>query len=128
MLYETEEGMSSPLAGCAIFLVEDEALIALDIAAAFEEVGAHVVISHYLREALEVAGHYDWSAAILDYALVDGDCTGLCEELIARGIPCVVYSGHNVLPSSSKICVYVAKPITPDVLVGAVEQLLKARH
>jgi DNA-binding response OmpR family regulator len=117
--------MSSPLAGCAIFLVEDEALIALDIAAAFEEAGAHVVISHYLSEALEIASHHDWSAAILDYALVDGDCTALCEQLIARGIPCVIYSGHSVLPSSSEICVHVAKPITPDVLVGAVDRLLR---
>ena len=55
------------LAGRSILIVEDEPLIALDIAAEFEKVGAQVVQTATLKEALHLIEADGLSAAILEY-------------------------------------------------------------
>ena len=117
--------MSAQLAGHAILVVEDEPLIALDIAETFERAGACVIISHRLGDALGVIEAHDWSAAVLDYELPDGDCSLLCEQLRTRGVPFVVHTGHAELPRASLGGIHVCKPASTDELVGALEQLLK---
>ena len=79
----------------AILVVEDEPLIALDIATEFEKRGARVSIANTLKEALASVEADGLSAAVLDHALPDGDSTQLCERLTKRGIPFVTYSGYT---------------------------------
>jgi DNA-binding response OmpR family regulator len=86
--------MSFPLSGCAILVVEDEALIALHIADAFECAGARVVTSHSLKTALQLFEAEDWSAAVLDHILGDEDSSPLCHRLTERNIPFVLYSAR----------------------------------
>ena len=54
------------LFGQTVLVVEDEPLIAHDIAQTFEQVGARVVVAGSLQAALKAAATNTFSAAILD--------------------------------------------------------------
>lgn len=69
------------LKGLSILVVEDEPLIALDIAVAFEESGAHITSTNTLKHAVLLVEHDGLSGAILDHALPDGDSSILCQRL-----------------------------------------------
>jgi DNA-binding NtrC family response regulator len=86
--------MSRPhLQGCSILIVEDEPLIVMDISMAFEHTGAHVTTTNTVKHAKVLVEHDGLSAAILDHALSDGECTNLCARLLERNIPFLMYSG-----------------------------------
>lgn len=118
--------MPYQLAGHAILVVEDEPLIALDIADTLERAGARVIISYGLTEALGTINAHDWSAAVLDYELPDGNCSSLCEQLRTRGVPFVVHTGHDELSRTYLGGVHVCKPASGDKLVETLEQVLKS--
>ena len=118
--------VSTSLAGCSILVVEDEPLIALDIAHTFEDVGAQVVAVTSLRSALVAVEKGGLSAAILDHALGDGDSSRLYGRLNERSIPFVIYSGYAEIGGLGPLGVHLAKPASPDVLVSTVERLLRS--
>lgn len=110
----------------SILVVEDEPLIALDIAAEFEKRGARVSIANTLKEALASVEADGLSAAVLDHALPDGDSTQLCERLTKRGIPFVTYSGYTRADVAGRAGVVVEKPAPVSILVATVLSLLSA--
>jgi DNA-binding response OmpR family regulator len=110
----------------AILVVEDEPLVAFDIATEFEKRGARVSIAHTLKEALASVEADGLSAAVLDHALPDGDSTQLCERLTKRGIPFVTYSGYTRADVAGRTGVLVEKPAPVSILVATVLGLLSA--
>ena len=114
------------LRGRSILVVEDEALIGLDIRTALEKAGAYVTATNTARHALILVEHDGLAAAIMDHALADGDSTELCTRLAARGIPYISYSGYNP-EGASPAAPFVGKPASMDTLLGAVEKLLIER-
>ena len=84
-----------PLSGAALLVVQDEPLVALDLRQNLESAGAYVFAATQLSHALQLAGHPDITAAVLDYRLADGDATPICTLLSERGIPFVFYSGYD---------------------------------
>jgi CheY-like chemotaxis protein len=82
------------LQNCSILVVEDEPLIALDVAHAFQNAGAQVATTHTVRDALALAENNRFSAAIIDHALSDGDSSTLREKLSELG-PFLNYSGRE---------------------------------
>ena len=111
------------LSGSRVLVVEDEALIAIDISSALAAAGAEVVIATTLKQALQFVREQCLAAAIIDHRLPDGDSDPLRDRLLALGVPCVVCSGSR-LPDPS--CVQFSKPVDPEVLVSALERLLRA--
>ena len=112
------------LFGRSVLIVEDEPLIALDLALEFEKVGAFVLTAHSLAEATKLVERDDLAAAVLDFGLGDGDAEALCLRLNRRGIPFVLHSGyshHGPVCSGGKV---VPKPATPSALIAAVRQML----
>ena len=89
--------MGGPLTGRLILIAEDEPLIALDVKQTFEEEGAKVIVARTLDDALRGVEHPALSAAVLDYALGDGDSSGICERMKERKIPFIVYTGYDNL-------------------------------
>ena len=85
------------LEDCAILIVEDEPMIAMDLAQAFERAGAGIAVTSSLRHALILVEDQNLSAAVLDHVLSDGDSSPLCRRLEERGLPFVVYSGLGKL-------------------------------
>jgi DNA-binding response OmpR family regulator len=115
---------SSTLNGRSILIAEDEPLIALDIAEAFKEAGAAIVVTSTVHHALVLVEHDDLSAAVLDHALHDGDSSPLCQRLNERKLPFVVYSGLGKLHGACAKGPHIKKPENPKVLVSMVERLI----
>ena len=112
------------LHGRSILIVEDEPLIALDIAQAFEDAGAEIVVTSTLHHALVLVEHDGLSAAVLDHALHDGDSSPLCQRLDQRSLPFVIYSGLGKLHGACAKGVQVAKPEDPKALVVIIANLI----
>jgi len=114
------------LQGRTILIVEDEPLIAMDIAQGFKDAGAEVVTSTTLKQALVLVEHDGLAAAILDHGLIDGDSAIVRARLKEREIPFVVYSGFGEAHLGSDVPL-VKKPAPAGVLVATVEGLLKGK-
>jgi DNA-binding response OmpR family regulator len=113
------------LRGRSILVVENEMLIAMDIVQALESAGANPTMTTTVRHALILVEHDGLSAAIMDHALSDGDSAALCARLTERGIPYVSYSGYDPVKGASKDAPHISKPATMDVLMSAMEGLLR---
>ena len=112
------------LAGRSILIIEDEALIAFDLAQAFEEAGADVTTTSTLHHAELLVRHDGLSAAVVDHALGDGDTQSICNYLKQRSVPFVTYSGFGA-PELGECCgVFISKPSTPEFVVEAIVDLL----
>lgn len=96
--------------GALILIVEDNPIIALDMAFAVEDVGGIVVgPAASIKEALVLIERQSIAGAILDVNLVDGEISPVAERLMSDDIPFVVQTGVG-LP-----CDLAAK--FPDIVV-----------
>jgi DNA-binding response OmpR family regulator len=116
------------LDGCIVLVVEDEPLIALDIANAFGNAGAEVVIARTLDDAMKKAELPNLTAAVIDHALHDGGTTSdVCAKLNERNVPFIVYSGFSKLEGACASGELVHKPASPQMLVATMQGVL-AQH
>jgi two-component system, response regulator PdtaR len=76
-----------------ILVLEDEAVIALDLADAFERSGHLVVCFAVAGDANAWLDDNRPSAAVLDFQLQDGDCRCLMRRIKHMGVPIVIHSG-----------------------------------
>jgi DNA-binding response OmpR family regulator len=113
------------LTGHKILLVEDEPLIALDIAEGLQAAGASVLTAYTLRDGLRFVSEPDLSAAILDFGLSDGEAQALCERLDERRVPFILHTGYAKADVQCGSGVVVSKPATPQELVSTVQKLLQ---
>ena len=109
----------------AILIVEDEPMIAMDVAQAFERAGAATAVTSTLHNALILVEDEKLSAAVLDHILPDGESSPLCKRLEERGLPFVVYSGIGDMHGPCALGTQVTKPENPSVLVSMVAKLLE---
>ena len=119
--------MDAILQGRWILVVEDQSLVALDIADSLTKAGATVLSAATLEAGLPLAEHPYLAAAILDFGLRDGDSGVLCARLTERGIPFVVYTGYEEVHESCRAGVLVRKPALPDTLMKTVAHLLEQK-
>jgi len=80
-----------------IFIVDDEALIAFEMADALEDLGFEVVgPSTHLKDAIDVAAEEDFDVACLDVNLGRGDTSEpIARILTERGIPYVYITAYE---------------------------------
>jgi CheY-like chemotaxis protein len=136
-----EHGPFSPRTGCgrepqrrldckSILIVEDEAIVALDLELAFEDEGARIVgPALSLKAALALLD----SDAAIDGAVLDVDLGGrdvfpVAEILRDRHIPFVFHTGHAsraMLEDRFPGTIACNKPTLPSVLITA---LLRVKH
>ena len=112
------------LAGRSVLLVEDEAMIALDVGECFKDAGASIVEAHNIKQALKAIQTSKIDAAVLDYKLDDGVSTEICSKLEDRKIPFVIHSGYDKIEGACEDGVKVQKPANPKELVRIVTKLL----
>jgi DNA-binding response OmpR family regulator len=120
---------SMMLADMNVLIVEDEALIALDIAMTVEDGGATVV-----GPVGDVASALDRSDAA-DLAILDVDLCGepvfpVADRLQANGVPFIFHTGRHDISvlrlRYGDAVEIVEKPSTPDYLVSRLADLLRA--
>jgi CheY-like chemotaxis protein len=114
-----------PLAGRSILVVEDNAIIAMDVVQGLQAAGASVSEARSLSDALRKAECPSLSAAVLDHALNDGDASQVCDRLDQRCIPFVIYSGYDYVEGPCSEGEHVSKPVPSSVLVDAVVSLFR---
>src|SRR4030095_6734358 len=113
------------LSGCRILVVDDEALIALDIAAALENEGAVVVgPANNVAEAKRLLAE-TIHCAILDVSLGKESVSPLVRELQASGVPLVFVTGYDEhdLPAVWRVWPILPKPIVTTYLVDTAARM-----
>ena len=115
---------SNPL----VLVVEDEALVAVDLQAELEESGFRVAGPFTTcAAALTWLGTERPNVAVLDTVLKDGPCREVALALARRGVPFLIYSGHREdkqLLAEFHHVTWLEKPMPPSVLVDRCRQLL----
>jgi CheY-like chemotaxis protein len=78
-----------------VLVVEDEALLAMEIESIVEDAGCTVVgPAHGVAAALPLAGGETLDAALLDLNLGDGNGTEVARVLAERGVPFAFVTGY----------------------------------
>jgi DNA-binding NtrC family response regulator len=117
------------LSGTRVLLVEDEAIIALDLADTFASAGADVVgpVSS-VREALRLLDGAVVDTALLDFNVADGEVTPVLDLLISRGVPVVIYTGRGLPEALSARHPNLSVLRKPLSTARIVEELVRVSH
>lgn len=111
------------LLGKRILIVEDQALLALELQFAFEDEGAEVIGPALSLAAARqaVVEHVEIDLAVLDVDLSGADVYPVAAMLQQRGVPFVFHTGHGTEPEihalfpGATICI---KPTLPHALIA----------
>lgn len=114
-----------------VLLLEDEALIAIDVEMTLNSAGFSVVKFARCDEAETWLADNSPDVAIIDVALSDGVCVNAAQTLAQRGIPFVVHSGDPAT-AEAKHPVFQAgkwfnKPSSVEKLAAEVSRLASIR-
>ena len=120
-------GHSRPL----VLLAEDQAIIAIELedslaAAGFAVAGPFTTCKQ--AEAWLRSGKPD--AAIVDHELKDGNCDALIGDLSRRGVPTIVFTGHEAprpAPAHPRQAIWVTKPIAFPALLSELRRQMQAQ-
>jgi DNA-binding NtrC family response regulator len=116
------------LNGKRVLVVEDEMLIAMDLADMLENEGASTSLAATLEKGLEVAHSQVLDLAILDVTLGQGaTCAPIASALRERGVPYVLHSGG--LQGAEEVLLeggapVVEKPSAPPQMLEAIARAL----
>jgi DNA-binding response OmpR family regulator len=117
------------LKGRRVLIVEDEGLIALDIADALTDAGVDVIgpITS-LDKALVIASEVPADVALLDVSLARQPVWPAAEVLARRGIPIIFLTGFAGLDFPFSLATYsrLSKPVARDILLSRLSEVLTA--
>ena len=112
------------LTGVCVLVVEDEAIVALDLAFMLEEAGADVVGPALTLEAAEKLSNDDRiTVAVLDVRLGDKTVEPVANKLHDRGVPIIFHTGHGTasgLRARWPDSIVLIKPVPMDVLLSTI--------
>jgi DNA-binding NtrC family response regulator len=108
-----------------VLVAEDETIIALDLEDMLTAAG-YVVGGTFATRSAALAwleGHQP-DGAIIDIVLGDGPCTDLVRKLMARGVPTLLYSGVDDIPTEFRELARVPKPAMTSEVRNTLDRLL----
>lgn len=115
-------------AGRRVLIVEDEAMIAMQLEDDLQGAGCAVVGPvPSVRGALRLLESKPIDVAIIDYNLADGDSGRIADDLDRRGVPFLFMTGHAAedLPQRLRGKKLLFKPVRIAALVRELEALLE---
>ena len=113
-----------------ILVVDDEPLLALDMAAILREAGDNTIrLAASVAVALNLLRQERFDAAVLDMNLRGETSARVAEACTGAGIPFLILSGYNAAQFAKNFegVPVLAKPCKPATLVSAVHRLSDAR-
>jgi DNA-binding response OmpR family regulator len=119
--------VSRALDGVRVLVVEDEFLIAHELATALLEAGAEVLgPCATARDAMRLMETQAPDIAVLDVLLLDGDTAPIADALDARGLPYVLATAAEppLMPQVHSAALVLPKPTDLVRLVAALRSTL----
>ena len=118
---------SETLTDARVLIVEDEFLLADDLARALKAAGGEPVgpVST-ISEAEELIKRERVDAAIVDLNLHGEMASEFAERLASRNLPCLIVSGyaHDGVPETASTIPRIEKPVSPDKVLKALRKEL----
>lgn len=114
------------LKGLRALVLEDEAVVALDLEEALLDLGIEEVVVAYSLADVDAGAAFD--LVILDIALAGRSTLGFAASLSARGVPFVFATGrHDVARMLAGLAAAptVGMPFSSAALAGAISQALR---
>ncbi len=111
---------------CRVLIVEDEAIIAMDLEMMLEDEGCDVVATvASVKTALEQIGKQAIDCAFLDINLGHEQVFPVADELARKGVPFALLSGHTkaVVPPAHMSRPALPKPYLKKDVLKILEQL-----
>lgn len=128
MISESER---AALAGLSVFVVEDEAIVALNLETMLEDLGCRTIgpVMRFDRAEAMIEAGITADAAILDVNVGGRKVFPLADRLAQTGMPLVFATGygHAGLPSQWHSRPIVQKPYTMENIARALSDALSAR-
>jgi DNA-binding NtrC family response regulator len=118
------------LTGRSVLVVEDEAMIALDLEGVLARLGCtEFHTAARVEDAQTILDHYTPAVALLDLNIRGELVFPIAKRLDELDVPCVIVTGHGGA-SIPKHWLHriVLKPYDPEELAHLVETLLAIRH
>lgn len=115
--------------GRRILIVEDETMVSLDISFALQDLGASVLETGTLAEAMNIVATTPLDAAILDIDLGGSDVFPAADVLYMRAIPIVFHTGHGnraYLAAQYPDAALCLKPTMLEVLLETVQNAMES--
>lgn len=121
--------MNAPNKGARVLVLEDEAIIALDVEGILTDAGFEVAATlATCADALEWLDQNVAHIALLDMHLLDGSCEPVARRLADKAIPFVVFSGGSETDETMdpifRTGIWLEKPAPADRIVAAVRAAL----
>ncbi len=117
-----------PLDGVRVLVVEDDALMAMDLETILVQAGAVIVkVCRTLDQAMARADGDDFAVAVLDFSLGAETASPVARRLARRGVPFLFYTGASRKEPGLlewKNCLILEKPTSPRTMVSAVIAVL----
>ena len=116
----------SSLRGARVLVVEDEAMLSLNLEAMLHDLGCVVAASAgRLDDALQAARTSDFDVALLDVNLGGKRVDPVAEAIRARGVPIVFITGYGKTAASGLV---LAKPYDAAALEQMLNEALGTRR
>jgi CheY-like chemotaxis protein len=118
---------SPPMTPRRILIVEDEALVAMQLQAELEADGHRVIgPARSLKQATVLAQQADFDLALIDVRLGREISTAVADELLKRNIPFALTTGYAegaLVPEHLRAIPRLVKPYGPDSIRSIIEKL-----
>ena len=109
-----------------VLVVEDDALMAIDLADQLEEAGFDILgPAMNVTEALEILSAIDCDTAVLDINLGQETSEEVARQLTLRGVPFIALSGYSndQYPAAFKDAPSLVKPVRIELLKAELRRI-----
>ncbi|MFY9840282.1 MAG: response regulator [Xanthobacteraceae bacterium] len=118
------------LEGLRLLVVEDDAILLMDLEQILQSAGAEIVLCRSVADALAALAENRIAAAVLDFRIGQETIVPVARQLSQRGTPFIFYTGQ--LPGDLSLaewrrCAVVIKPAPARKIVAAVVEALNTK-
>ena len=109
-----------------VFVLEDEALIAMEIETLLRSAGYRVIgPARSIAEAMRICGGLTEGCALLDVNLDGAAVTPVARLLAERGIPFALVTGYDLasVPEAFRDRIIIRKPFSDSDILSALDRL-----
>jgi DNA-binding NtrC family response regulator len=118
------------LEGLRLLVVEDDAILLMDLEQILESAGAEIVLCRSVADALAALAENRIAAAVLDFRIGQETIVPVARQLSQRGTPFIFYTGQlagDLALAEWRRSAVVIKPAPARKIVAAVVEALNAK-